>query len=130
MQKQKTKPALLEFQPRTTLTILCRGHVRSIQFADIIYISRCVSHSVLLTAEGNYSTPYSLAELLNDLPVNDFFRVHKSHIVSLRHIQAIHGNSLTVAGQTLPFTDYYKKQMTLDIARQLGRLAEFFFFRM
>jgi DNA-binding LytR/AlgR family response regulator len=45
------------------------------------------------------------------LPAKQFFRVHKSYIISLRHIRSIYGNSIEMENSTIPVGINYKEKV-------------------
>ncbi|MDR1757982.1 MAG: LytTR family DNA-binding domain-containing protein [Bacteroidales bacterium] len=62
------------------------------------------------TARGNITALYALKKLEEQLPASRFMRVHKSHIISLQHVEYIGNNSLRVAGQNIPIgLTYHEK---------------------
>ena len=68
-----------------------------IDFKEITHISKDGCESIIYTVTGKFRVYSSLQDLLNDLPVNDFFRVSKSHIVSLQFMNGVKGNKIIVA---------------------------------
>lgn len=99
------------FQPKTFFTIICRGRVVSIRYEEITHISKYGDEAVLYTTDREFRTRHSLQELLNDLPVNNFFRIHRSHIASLEHMNGMNKERLKVAGFHLPVSNYFKQQL-------------------
>ena len=51
---------------------------------------------------------YSLKKLEEELPSNEFMRIHKSYIVSLSNIESVEGNMVTICGQKLAIGKNYK----------------------
>jgi DNA-binding LytR/AlgR family response regulator len=60
------------------------------------------------TTKQNITALYTLKNLEETLPTTLFMRVHKSYIVSIRHIESITGNVLKIAGDTLFIGGNYK----------------------
>jgi len=56
---------------------------------DICYISRHQGQTLIQTKEQQCITRKSLSDILDMLPQSDFFRIHKSHIVSLSKIKSL-----------------------------------------
>ncbi len=91
------------------------GQKIKIQYADIAYI----------LADSNYITVYgknlkamiykNLTSIKNVLKSDNFIRVHKSYIVSIKHINAIKGNELIlnndVANIAIPIGATYKENL-------------------
>ena len=127
---------LLEYHPKTSFAILSKGRVVSIRINEITHVSKCGNETVIYTAtlsscapnlsvvsEGGtcYKTFHSLQEIMNDLPVNDFCRIHKSHIVSLRCINEVKKKRIQVGEYYLPVSTYYKVQLCSSLAMLLDR---------
>jgi len=58
--------------------------------------------------EKKVTAYYSLKKLEEELPSNEFVRIHKSYIVAISKIESVEGNMLTVAGQKLAIGKNYK----------------------
>lgn len=120
------KEQLIEFHPKTSFTVMSKGRVVSIVFDEISHVSKYGNDVVIYTANEEYRTCYSLQEILHDLPVNDFFRVHRSHIVSLRNMNGVKRKRIMVGEYYLPVSGYYKMQMIRRLVNILDR--EFLFY--
>lgn len=117
---------LLEFYPKTSFTIICKGRVVSISFEVITHVSKYGNETVIYTKGRSYRTYNSLQEILNDLPVNEFFRVHRSHIVSLRVMNGIKRKRIRAGEYYLPVSRYYRVQLLSRLGSILDR--EFIFY--
>jgi DNA-binding LytR/AlgR family response regulator len=111
---QQEKP--LEYYPKSSFTVLSKGKVVSIGFDEITHISKHGCEMMINTITNRFKTHHSLLEILNDLPVNEFFQVHRSHIVSLQYIQRMNRNKIIVNNINLPITKYYKEQICKRLA--------------
>jgi DNA-binding LytR/AlgR family response regulator len=60
----------------------------------------------------------NLKTIEEDLPSSDFIRIHKSYIVSIRHITAVRGNSVFLGSKQLPVGNNYRA----GLAALTGRL--------
>lgn len=61
----------------------------------------------------------TIKSLESQLPVDDFFRVHKSYIVNLEHVHSIRKGRIKIADVEIPFSDSYKEVIT----RMTGKLT-------
>ncbi len=116
---------LLEFRPKTSITAISGGRVVNILFAEITHVSKYGNESVIYTVNNSYRTYHSLKSLLTDLPVNDFFQVHQSHIVSLRHMAGVRKGRLIVGDYYVPLSKNYKVELLARLKETLVR--EYFF---
>jgi DNA-binding LytR/AlgR family response regulator len=58
----------------------------------------------------------SLKAIEEKLPPGKFFRIHKSYIISVKHITTIRKNSVFLGELELPLSDLYKE----DLMREIG----------
>jgi DNA-binding LytR/AlgR family response regulator len=57
-------------------------------------------------------------ELEKTLPSRHFIRVHKSYIISLKHIRSIYGNTIELDKATIPIGVNYKESVMTMIGRR------------
>lgn len=77
-----------------------------------------LSEILFIEAYGNYTKVYCKEEMIvshqkistfeNDLPSNNFLRIHKSFIISLDKIRSIEGNRVCIAAHKIPIGQTYK----------------------
>lgn len=79
-----------------------------INYADLIYIEGQREYVTFHTTKQRIVTLYSLKDLEEKLPSNQFVRIHKSYIVSLKHIDSVEKKTVQIAVKTLPIGDSYK----------------------
>lgn len=79
-----------------------------IQYADLMYIEGQREYVTFHTRKQRIVTLYSLKDLEEKLPSNQFVRIHKSYIVSLRYIDSIEKKTVQISDKTLPIGDNYK----------------------
>jgi DNA-binding LytR/AlgR family response regulator len=53
----------------------------------------------------------TVKNLITQLPINKFIRVHKSYIVSVAKIRLIEGNQVDVDGQKIPIGLVFKEEL-------------------
>ncbi|BDD10163.1 DNA-binding response regulator [Fulvitalea axinellae] len=73
-----------------------------IHYEDILYLESLKEYVVFHTVNGDITALASLKKLEDRLPENQFVRTHKSFVVSIRHIQSLYGNELTVGDHSVP----------------------------
>lgn len=98
------------------MSIISHGGVTCIAFADLEFILRSGSIVYLYTATGCYTAEYSMVELMKLLPVNEFCRVSKSHIVSLPKVMGWQRSRVKVGERWLPVSQYYRQQVIAHLA--------------
>lgn len=117
---------LLAFQPKTSICFISKGRVVNLKHDVVTHVSKYGNETVVYTKYNNYRTYSSLQEILNDLPVKDFFRVHRSHVVSLKYMNGIRRKRIEVGEYYLPVSKYYKMQLITGLRDVLDRAFVFY----
>jgi DNA-binding LytR/AlgR family response regulator len=112
---------------KSSLCFISSGRVLNILFASITHISKHGADSIIYTEDNIYQTHLSLQQLLMELPGGVFFRIHRSHIISLKHMKGIQRKKIKVGVQSIPVSAYYKQQMIKVISNMLDEYFEFHF---
>ena len=99
--KEETKEA-------TFMLIKADGRFYKINYADLLYIEGQHEYVSFYTRGKRITGLYSLKSLEDQLPSDQFIRIHKSYIVSIDEIQEIEPSAITVAGQKLPIGGSYR----------------------
>lgn len=89
-----------------------------IKFDDIFYIESLKDYIKVITATGNYLVHRSLTSITEELPKNQFLRIHRSFTISLDKINWVEGNSLEINKIRIPIGRKYvnhTKKVILDI---------------
>ena len=73
----------------------------------ILYIEADKNYVTFVTTEKKVLALMPLSEVMQLLPSDDFFRIHKSYIVALRHIEAIERQYVNLHRQQLPIGKTY-----------------------
>lgn len=79
-----------------------------VNFEDLLYIEGQHEYVSFYTKAKRITALYSLKSLEEQLPADQFVRVHKSYIVSIANISEVEQLSVTVAGQKIPVGGSYR----------------------
>ncbi len=80
-----------------------------IDFASLVYVEGQSEYVTFHMKDKRRITAYySLKKLEEELPANEFMRIHKSYIVSLSNIESVEGNMITICGQKIAIGKNYK----------------------
>lgn len=92
--------------------IIKSGHkVYRLSYEELLYVEGQREYVTFHTTKQRVTTLFSLKELEERLPAGQFIRIHKSYIISLRHIDMIERNTLQIAGKKLPIGGSYKDHL-------------------
>jgi two-component system, LytTR family, response regulator len=90
------------------LFIKTEHRIQKINLCDILFIEALQNYITLYTAGLRIISLQTLKKIEEQLPPKEFVRVHKSYIVSLRHITSIERSRITIGGQVVPVGDSYR----------------------
>ena len=111
---RKRKVALQDTGPSQTHEfILLRSDKKifKINFEDILYFESTGDYIKVFCSDKKIIIHETFKNLVTQLPVNQFIRVHKSYIVSVTKIRLIEGNQVDVAGQKIPIGLVFKEEL-------------------
>lgn len=79
---------------------------------DILYIEAAGNYMLFYTLKGKIMTLMPMSEILTILPSNTFKRVHKSYIVSLKHIEIIEKSMIIINKTRIPIGITYREHFS------------------
>ncbi|MDU1891313.1 MAG: LytTR family DNA-binding domain-containing protein [Dysgonomonas sp.] len=82
-----------------------------INYASLLYIEGQREYVTFHTTKQRITILSSLKDLEDRLPSDRFIRIHKSYIVSIKHIELIDKNILHIADKKLPIGGSYKEEV-------------------
>ena len=82
-----------------------------VKYDDMLYIVGQQEYVTFHTMHRNITALYSLKNLMEELPKDQFLRIHRSFIVSLHHLEMVDAASVTVAGVELPIGPSYRDEV-------------------
>lgn len=87
------------------------GKIIKVFFEEILYVEGFQEYIKIHTSKGRYITYQRMKNMDSVLPASMFMRVHRSYIVSLKHILSISGNMLDVEGHQIPVSKDMKEEL-------------------
>lgn len=97
------------------LTIKADHKLYKVQYTDIKFIEGQREYVSFHVPSGRITALMSLKHLENSLPQDMFVRCHKSYIVNKTMVEALEGNSLAIAGKSIPIGQSYKEKVVKDV---------------
>jgi DNA-binding LytR/AlgR family response regulator len=89
-----------------------------VNFSEIIYIQGMRDYLKIYTPDYALVTHQTMNDLEKALPSRHFIRVHKSYIISLKHIRSIYGNTIELGKTTIPIGVNYKESVMNLVGRR------------
>ena len=80
-----------------------------VKWEDILYIEGLKDYVTIHTRQQKVVTLQRLKSLEEQLPAEQFIRIHNSFIVALSAIDAVHKNEVMIGQASLPISDTYRK---------------------
>ena len=84
--------------------VRCDRKFEKVFFRDVSFIEGLQNYAVIHVGERKLITYITLTSLENQLPKDQFLKVHKSFLISVRHIKAIEGDELILDGARIPIS--------------------------
>ena len=97
------------------ITVKADYKLYKINYDDLLFIEGQHEYVTFHTTQRRITALFALKDLESILPADKFVRVHKSYIVSFKHIQDLDKSDVTVAGNKIPVGSSYREAL-------LGRL--------
>ncbi|MGB3775352.1 MAG: LytTR family DNA-binding domain-containing protein [Leeuwenhoekiella sp.] len=88
-----------------------KNNFEKIYLKDILYIEGLKNYVAIHLIENQIITNNTLKNIEELLPTSEFIKVHKSFIVSIRHIKKTDSLSVYINSDTIPIGDTYKKEL-------------------
>nr|WP_321452745.1 LytTR family DNA-binding domain-containing protein [uncultured Carboxylicivirga sp.] len=114
MEGKTSEPAPIHFPKESShqyLTIKADRKLYKINFNHIKYIEGQRAYVTFHTDKKKITALASLKDLEEALPKQDFIRIHKSYIVSVKEILSLEGNTIEVNDVKLPVGKLYKDEV-------------------
>lgn len=93
------------------ITVKADYKLYKINYDDLLFIEGQHEYVTFHTTQRRITALFALKDLEEILPKDKFVRVHKSYIVSFRHIQDLDKSDVTVAGNKVPVGASYRDEL-------------------
>jgi DNA-binding LytR/AlgR family response regulator len=100
----KSKAVSGASEPTDYFFVRCDNKFEKVFFQDVSFIESLQNYAVIHVPGRKLITYLTLSGLENQLPGDRFIKVHKSYIVSVRHIRAIEGSEILINGDRIPIS--------------------------
>lgn len=112
IQLKQQNPPSLESSPlshKDYFYIKADYKIIKVKYKDILFIEGLREYVRIHTDSQKIITLLSMARLMEVLPKDSFFRIHRSYIINLDQIQEIQGNLVIIAQEALPVSKSQKE---------------------
>ena len=99
--------------------IKTNGDYTKVKFGKLVYIECLKNYVRIVTKKNSYIILGTMKHVEELMPTDRFCRIHRSYIISIKHINRFNGKSVTVGEKNLPISEQYrsillKKVITLN----------------
>ncbi|UOB16799.1 LytR/AlgR family response regulator transcription factor [Abyssalbus ytuae] len=95
-----------------------------ILLSEIIFIESLKDYIKVHTFEGNFMSHKSLSSISEELPSENFIRVHKSYTIAIDKVKSIEGNLLDLGGKKIPIGRNYILHTKQQILKNQSNLSK------
>ena len=78
-----------------------------INYEDILYVESLKDYIKIFTSTDNYLVHKSLTSLTEELPQDQFLRIHRSFTISIDKVDSVEGNSIEIGAKRIPIGRKY-----------------------
>ncbi len=96
---------------RTFMTIRADRKLYKINYDDLIFIEGQRAYVTFHTTQKKITALISMKELEEKLPKDQFIRIHKCFIVSIKYLESLEGNMIEICGRKLAVGSSYRDQV-------------------
>lgn len=102
--------------------LVSTGNGNKVLSSQVIYFVEVLDHNLTYhTEQGDYTVREKLGNVEKQLANDSFFRCSASHLINLRYLTQLNGESVIVAGQEIRVSRSKKKELTMAVAAYLGK---------
>ena len=115
---EKDKTSEVSFQEEPFIFLKVDKKLMKIKLNDILYIESLKDYIKVFTVIGDYLVHKSMTSISEELPQENFLRIHRSFAIAINKITSIEGNSVEIANRRIPIGRNYlqfAKQKILNI---------------
>ena len=108
--KESSQSVKVENTKNNFLFIKTNKKMIKVNFSEILYIEGLGDYIKIHLEDKRLITNLSMKKIHSLLPQNEFYRTHKSFIISLDKIDAVEGNMTVINGNKLPIGNSYRQE--------------------
>lgn len=95
--------------------VRCDRKFEKVFFRDVSYIEGLQNYAVIHVSDRKLITYITLTSLENQLPKDQFLKVHKSFLISVPHVKAIEGDEIILEHARIPISRSLREQVIQQI---------------
>jgi len=105
--KEKGKTSEASFKEEPFIFLKVDKKLMKIKLNDILFIESLKDYIKVITTAGDYLVHKSMTSISEELPSENFLRIHRSFTIAINKIKSIEGNSVEIANRRIPIGRNY-----------------------
>jgi len=120
MLKHKSAQSILNEETNEFIFIKSNKKTYKVKFSEIFYIEGLGDYIQIHLQNDKIVTNLSMKKIYDLLPDNQFYRIHKSFIISIDKIDLVEGNMVKINNKRLPVGNSYRQDFLKFINSHLA----------
>jgi len=112
------KPTEISLNNEPYIFLKVDKKLMKIMLNNILYIESLKDYIKVITIAGDYLVHKSMTSISNELPGDNFIRIHRSYTIAINKVTSVEGNSVEIGKRRIPIGRNYlqhAKQVILNI---------------
>jgi len=97
--------------------VKCDGRIEKVMYNDLVYVEAMLNYVILHTQSGKLIVYLTMKGILDQLPANQFLKVHKSYIINLSKVKSIEGNQVRIDNADIPISQQHYDKVVETIVK-------------
>lgn len=111
----KGKKIELDEKDKDYVFVRSNSALSKIKLNDILYIQALGDYVNIYSTDKRHVVHCTLKSMEEKLPSAKFFRLHRSYLVAINHIEQVEENTLYIGKHPIPIGEQYKKELLKKI---------------
>lgn len=112
------KTSVQNQQPLDYIFLKHSNLYEKVMLADIICVEAMQNYVLIHTVLKKIIVHLTFKSVEENLPPNEFFRVHKSFLISVAHIKAIEGNTVNIHNKQIPISRSQREELMQQVVNR------------